>query len=267
MIRIANYEDGVTGRHDARRVLQPFLERLLSSSRRPAVAVLLHDAGSMNKLTQTLLEMVRGGVGSLPLVLTAFCIVPGILDPDFVARLPFPAQGILNGSAFLEALQSAEFDYVGLFESSGMYRGEDLVALLAQLTMGRFDAVWGSRRLSVRDIGASYRFRYRTNPLVGVISYIGSHVMSLAYLLLYGRYISDTLSAVRTLRAADVIGAGVDPTDRDANQFLLARLLRRQADVLELPVQFLPVSPQRIKRTTIVDGFRALFSIIRLRFS
>ena len=75
------------------------------------------------------------------------------------------------------------------------------------------------------------------------------------------------MSAVRTLRAADVIGAGVDPTDRDANQFLLARLLRRQADVLELPVQFLPVSPQRIKRTTIVDGFRALFSIIRLRFS
>ena len=29
------------------------------------VAVLLHDAGSLNKVTQTLLEMVRGGIESI----------------------------------------------------------------------------------------------------------------------------------------------------------------------------------------------------------
>jgi hypothetical protein len=69
------------------------------------------------------------------------------------------------------------------------------------------------------------------------------------------------------VRASEVIAAGVDPTDRDANQFLLARLLRRKADVLELPVQFLPLSPEKVKRTTVLDGLRALFQIVRLRFS
>ena len=97
-----------------------------------------------------------------------------------------------------------------LFESSGMYRGEDLVALASHLAVGRLDAVWGSRRLSVRDIHESYRLRYQQQRRsLGAISYVGSHVLSLAYLLLYGRYISDTLSAVRAVRAADALALGV----------------------------------------------------------
>ncbi len=64
-----------------------------------------------------------------------------------------------------------------------MYRGEDLVGLASHLAVGRLDAVWGSRRLSVRDIHESYRLRYKSNMLLGAVSYIGSHVLSLAYLL------------------------------------------------------------------------------------
>ena len=112
-------------------------------------------------------------------------------------------------TAFLDAVRSDGYDYVGLFESSGMYRGEDLVALTAVLAQGRLDAVWGSRRLSVRDIHESYRLRYKSNTLLGAISYAGSHLLSLAYLLLYGRYISDTLSAVRAVRATDAVEAGI----------------------------------------------------------
>ena len=39
---------------------------------RQKVAVLLHDAGSLNKVAQTLLEMVRGGIAELPVDVTAF---------------------------------------------------------------------------------------------------------------------------------------------------------------------------------------------------
>ena len=130
-----------------------------------------------------------------------------------------------------------------------MYRGEDLVGLASHLAIGRLDAVWGSRRLSVRDIHESYRMRYRSNVLLGAISYAGSHALSLAYLLLYGRYISDTLSGVRALRAADALDATVPLTHKRANQYLLSGLLRRRAEILELPVGFYPISPERVKRT------------------
>jgi 2-phospho-L-lactate transferase/gluconeogenesis factor (CofD/UPF0052 family) len=266
LVRIGNYEDGVTGRHDAHRILEPFLDSLLTPKRTQRIAVLLHDGQTVNKVTQTLLEMIRGGVGAVPLAISVFCVLPGVLDPAFTGRLPFPATAVPDARAFLDAVRGGRFDYVGLFESSGMYRGEDLVALMSHLTMGRFDAVWGSRRLSVRDIHESYRFRYTSNVLLGAVSYIGSHLLSLAYLVLYGRYISDTLSAVRAVRAEYVLAAGVEPTHTRANQYLLSRLMRRRAELLELPVQFIPISPEKVKRTSAWDGLRSLVTIVALRF-
>jgi hypothetical protein len=266
LVRIGAYEDGVTGRHDASRILEPFLDALLVSRRPYRMAVLLHDAGSVNKVTQTLLEMVRGGIETLPMEMSVFCLIPGSLDAGFTARLPFSVRTVPSAAAFMDAVRAADFDYVGLFESSGMYRGEDLVALASHLTVGRLDAVWGSRRLSVRDIHESYRMRYQRNVLLGAISYAGSHLLSLAYLVLYGRYISDTLSAVRAVRAADALGAGIELTHKRANQHLLSRLLRRRAEILELPVQFVPISPEKVKRTGALDGLQALLTILALRF-
>ena len=173
LVRIGAYEDGITGRHDAARILGPYLDALLAPRRHPRLAVLLHDAGSVNKITQTLLEMVRGGVDAQPIEITVFCLAPGALDAAFLDRLPFEARTVSSSAAFLEAVRAGAFDYVGLFESSGMYRGEDLVALASHLTVGRLDAVWGSRRLSVRDIQDSYRLRYEGNALLGAVSYAG----------------------------------------------------------------------------------------------
>ena len=262
LVRIGNYEDGVTGRHDAARVLGPFLDGIATAERRKRVAVLLHDAGSTNKVVQTLLEMVRGGVDRLPLDLTVF-FAGEPLDATFTANLPFAVTSLPGGdTTFASVARGGGFDYVALFESSGMYRGEDLVALISQLAMGRFDAVWGSRRLSVKDIQESYRLRYRKNVLLGAISYVGSHALSLAYLFLYGRYISDTLSAVRAVRAADAFDPAIDLTDKRANHLLLSELLRRQAEILEIPVQFFPISPERVKRTSPLEGLHVLGTIV-----
>jgi hypothetical protein len=262
LVRIGNYEDGVTGRHDAARVLGPFLDAIVSADRRKRVAVLLHDAGSTNKIVQTLLEMVRGGIDRVPLDVTVF-YAGELLDSPFVANLPFAVSRLPGGDAtFAAVARGGGFDYVALFESSGMYRGEDLVALASQLPMGRFDAVWGSRRLSVRDIQESYRLRYRKNLLLGAVSYVGSHALSLAYLFLYGRYISDTLSAVRAIRAADAFDPSVDLTGKQANHLLLSELLRRKAKILELPVQFFAISPERVKRTSPLEGVHALGTIV-----
>jgi len=127
--------------------------------------------------------------------------------------------------------------------------------------------VWGSRRLSVRDIEESYKFRYKRHALLGWVSYMGSYVLSLSCLALFGRYITDTLSAVRAVRASDATELNVPLTHKRANEHLLARLLRRKADILEIPVQFLPISPDLVKRTSVVEGLQALGALIGGRFA
>ena len=259
LVRISNYEEGVSGRHDAVRVLAPFVEALVREPARPKVALVLHDAGSVNKIAQTLLEMVRGGLASVPIDVTAFYERPETFEGGFLASLPVPVVRLENGRTDVrEVIRQGRFEYVLLFESSGMYRGEDAVSLLSQLPPGRVDAVWGSRRLSVRDIEESLRLRYRGDAVQRFVSSAGSHALSLACLARYGRYVSDTLSGVRAVRATDALTLPVALTHKHANQYLLASLLRRRAELLEVPVQFLPLSPDRVRRTTMGEGVRAL---------
>ena len=122
--------------------------------------------------------------------------------------------------------------------------------------------MWGSRRLSVRDIHESYRLKYRHNLWLGAISYAGSHLLSLLYLMLYGRYVSDTLSAARAVRTSIAGSIGVGLTDKQANQHLLAALLGRRAEMYEIPVQFFPISPERVRRTSFVDGLISVAGIV-----
>jgi 2-phospho-L-lactate transferase/gluconeogenesis factor (CofD/UPF0052 family) len=267
LVRIGNYEEGLSGRHHAARVLEPFIASIVSRRDRRRVAVLLTDTDSLNKVTQTLLEMVRGGIAHVPLDVTVFHLAREPLDLPLAARLPFDVRHLRDGErSFAAAARDGGFDYVLLFESSGMYRGEEMVPLLTPLVPGRLDAVWGSRRLSLRDIEESYRFRYSASAVGGAISYLGSHALSLACLMFYGRYVSDTLSGVRAIRAADVLDPQIHLAHKNANHVLLSRLLRRKAEILEIPVRFVPLSPERVKRTSPLDGMQALATLVTHRF-
>jgi 2-phospho-L-lactate transferase/gluconeogenesis factor (CofD/UPF0052 family) len=266
LVRIGNYEDGVTGRHDPAKVLMPFLETLLPKPRQ-RVAIWLHDTGSRNKLAQTVLEMVRAGIHELPLDVTVFYSGSEALEAEFAATLPITvrAAGTSPATRFPRPLLDGGYDYVVLFEASGMYNGEDIVSLAAYLSSGRLDAVWGSRRLSVNDIEASIRLRYKHKPWLRFASAVGSHLLSAVYLVLYGRYVSDTLSGVRAIRLRHVASLDVDIDDKMLNQRLLSGLLKQRAEILETPVRFYSMSPGQVRRTSIMEGIHALTTIVRER--
>jgi CTP:molybdopterin cytidylyltransferase MocA/2-phospho-L-lactate transferase/gluconeogenesis factor (CofD/UPF0052 family) len=261
LVRIGNFEEGVSGRHDAAKLLGPVVSSLFAAPARTRVGVVLEHASSVNTVAQTLLEMVRGGVARLPLDVTVLHEGPS-LDGGFVSLLPFSTQSFGARGDLADALTALQSDYIILFDSSGMYRGEDLVALASHLADHRLDGVWGSRRLSLRDIDESIRWRYRKSPLMGVVSRLGSEVLSLTCLLRYGRYVSDTLSGVRAFRTSELQALPLALAHPLANQYLLAALLRRKAELLEVPVQFLPLSPERVRRTTVADGLRALWTLL-----
>jgi hypothetical protein len=272
LVRIGHYEDGVSGRHDADKLLSPFLDAFLARRRVPRVAVVLHDVDSPNKLCQTLLEMTRAGVSDLDAQVTVFHGGSDALDPEFAGRLPFPVihaggPGTRWDDELCGRLTREGFDFAVLFESSGMYRGEDIVSLIAPLLLGRLDAVWGSRRLSARDVEESQRLRYRHKLLLHAASGIGSYALSLAYLLLYGRYVSDTLSGARALRVSLLAQAGVRLAGKQANQEWLSTIMRQRAEFQEVYVRFVPLSPERVKRTTVADGLSALWTILRRRLA
>lgn len=268
MVWVSNFEAGASGRHDAGKVLDPFLSALLGPQRRPRVALLLQGSRASSHVAQTTLEMTRGGAGDAPVDLVAFHTADGPALAELARRLPFRLEALppeTSEAGFAAAAAAIDADYVGLLDSSGMYHGEDVVALLAQLPIGRPAAVWGSRRLSVRDVHESYRVRYRHRLLLGAASYAGSHLLSLMYLAIYGRYVSDTLSEARIVRREYLSACRLPIGHRQINHALLAAVLGDRAELRELPVRFLPLSPANARRTGIGDGLAALTTILRLR--
>ena len=272
LVRVGNYEAGASGRHDAAKVLAPYIDGFVAREESiQRVAVVLTNTESPNKFVQTMLEMVRGGVRDHRIDLVVFYGGTTDLDRAFRERLPFEVRRLMSdGEAgqdreLRHALVDGGFDYVILFESSGMYNGEDIASLASHLTLGRLDAVWGSRRLSLRDIKESYRLRYRDKAVQGFVSAVGSHALSLQFLMLYGRYVADTLSGARALRASYALSASCPLTHNLANHYFLSALLRRRAEILEVPVQFFGISPDQVRRTTVTDGFGALFIAVRER--
>lgn len=270
LVRIGNYEDGVSGRHDAKKVLTPFVKAFLRRDERLRLAVLLVNAASLNKICQTIVEMTRAGLEQQPVIVTVYYESSESFDAAFVESLPFEvsnlsSQGPTAEAAFDRIANDPAFDYVVMFESSGMYKGDNIVGIVSHLHGGRLDAVWGSRRLSINDINNAYRLVYR-HKFRGAVSYVGSHLLSLACLFVYGRHISDTLSGVWAVRARFLHGESVDYHRRDFNQVVLSRLLRRRAELLEIPVYYFPISPKKIRRTTIRDGLRSLGAIVFGRF-
>ena len=271
LVRIGNYEDGVTGRHDASKVLTPFIKSFLRRRQESRVAVILLDDDSPNKVSQTLVEMIRAGIDEVPVDVTVFCEGLAWSDQEFINSLPFEVRrfatrGAAASAAFARLAQDPRFEYLMFFESSGMYRGEDIVNLARHLAGGRMDAVWGSRRLSVNDIRQAYRLVYRHKSVKAVISYIGSHLLSLSYLVLYGRYISDTLSGVKVVRSSFLREEDLFHHLRDFNQVVLGNLLRQRAEIFETPVYYFPISPEKVRRTTVLDGIRSLLTILRGRW-
>ena len=212
LVRVGQYEQPGSGRHDAAKVLGPYVASLLARRhQRRRVAILLHDAGSVDKLAQTLLEMIRGGLADQPVDVTVFCETGRAARSRLcigACRAPVTEVASLDDPAedrrLRAALVEGGFEHLLLFESSGMYNGEDVPWLVSHLLGGRLDAVWGSRRLSVRDIEESYRLKYRQHAVMGSVSRVGSHVLSLAYLF--------ALRALRVRHACPARGSCAWPT-------------------------------------------------------
>jgi len=271
-VRISNFEDGASGQHDTGKVLLPFIDMARRQKHKPRVAVVCLDTTSINKIVQTIREMQRAKIELYPCDVTVFYSSNREISDSLVAESDLSlcyvapsTDGETNNQQLVAKAVASDHDFVCMFESSGMYFGSDIVALVANLNQEKVDAVWGSRRLSLTDIHQSYRYRYRSHLLKGSVSYIGSHVLSLAYLVCYGRYISDTLSGLKLVKTEHLDRSSDWIDDPSANQYLLARLLRSDGRSFEVPVDFLPMSPDQVSRTGAMDGIRALRVIVMQR--
>jgi glycosyltransferase involved in cell wall biosynthesis len=173
-----------------------------------------------------------------------------------------PNQG--KGRAVRRGVLESGGDYVLVQDADLEYDPQDYRPMLEALRGGA-DAVYGSRTLGqMRAQG--WTWTPGRHPRQEFGPWLAGVALSCWTFLLYGRWITDTLTAYKLypavpLRAMDVQTAGFE-TDHE----ITARLIRSGYRIAEVPISYEPRSAAEGKKIKARDGLIALWTLLRFRF-
>lgn len=171
-----------------------------------------------------------------------------------------------KGSAVRMGLSVSRGDFAVIHDADLEYEPQELVTLLKPMIEQGFKAVYGSRTLISSNTKRHLKFIYKKKQEQYWMAYVGNYVLSLSLFALYGKYLTDTLTAYKmydgeTIRSMDLRRNGFE-----LDHEITTTILKRGIDILEVPVSYQPRTHEEGKKIRIRDGFIALGTIFSLRF-
>jgi glycosyltransferase involved in cell wall biosynthesis len=160
-----------------------------------------------------------------------------------------------KGSAVRTGFELASGDVFVIQDADLEYVPGDLPALLRPLDEGRADAVYGSRFL-----GAEHSVNYFWTTLA-------NRCITLAANLVYNTNFSDLYTGYKALRADAVRPLQLRSATFTIEAELTAKLWRRGARFVEIPIRYRARSYREGKKIRASDALRALVAIVAHRFS
>jgi glycosyltransferase involved in cell wall biosynthesis len=180
-------------------------------------------------------------------------------------RLKTLPQNKGKGGAVQAGIAMATGDYLIIQDADLEYDPNDYVPMLETLLRGEADAVYGSRYLKHPGRGRLFNLLTGKHPRQSWPAYLGGQSLSFIALACTGRYLTDTVTALKLFRK-DVI----QPLQLCTNGFeldheLSSKVIAGGHRIVETPVQYFPRSREEGKKIGMKDWFRALKTFFRYR--
>ncbi|MBF0626080.1 MAG: glycosyltransferase family 2 protein [Magnetococcales bacterium] len=170
-----------------------------------------------------------------------------------------------KGRAVQTGIRAATGDYILVQDADLEYDPADYLPMLAQLDHQRPTAVYGSRiRGQLREHGWRWPCPGR-HPAQGLGPWGMNLTLSLLCLLLYGRWLTDLLTAYKIYPTALIRGFEVLTHGFETDHELTAKLIRAGAVIREVPIAYRPRSLAEGKKIRPRDGLIALWTLVRFR--
>ena len=169
-----------------------------------------------------------------------------------------PNQG--KGRAVQRGIRESNGDYVLVQDADLEYDPRDYLAMLEKLRTGA-DVIYGSRVLGqIRES----RWLGR-HPQQGFGPWIAGWILSFWTLLLYGKWITDTLTAYKLYPVAALKKMNVETSGFETDHEITARLIRGGFKIAEVPISYRPRSRAEGKKIGPRDGLIAIWTLLKFR--
>jgi dolichol-phosphate mannosyltransferase len=173
-----------------------------------------------------------------------------------------PNQG--KGKAVRRGIQEATGDYILIQDADLEYEPKDYVHLLEGLSRG--DVVYGSRTLGQRVRRNGWKLFPGRHPQQAFGPWIAGVLLTLWTALVYGRWITDTLTAYKLYPAQVVKTMELRTSGFETDHEITAKLIRRRLRIVEVPIEYYPRSAEEGKKIKPSDGLIAVWTLLRFRF-
>ncbi len=149
-----------------------------------------------------------------------------------------------KGRAVRAGIASATGEYLIIQDADLEYDPQDYIPMLGPLLDKRADIVYGSRYLG--------RGRY---PNQSLGAYLGGRSLSAIGWLFTGRYLTDTVTALKLFRRDEIAALPLETSGFELDHEITARMLARKRRILEVPIHYYPRSREEGKKIGARDWF------------
>lgn len=178
--------------------------------------------------------------------------------PSF--QLILQAANMGKGNSVRKGIAAAEGDYVVAQDADLEYEPQDLIRILEQAIRPGVLAVFGSRLLGAKRLGAALpRTAFR----------LGGNAINALFRVLYRSSLTDVATCYKMMRTelARSLALTCDGFDLDFEiASKVSRLARREGlEIVEVPISYFPRTFAEGKKIRWQDGLQALRTIMRCR--
>jgi len=159
-----------------------------------------------------------------------------------------------KGRAVREGIDLARGEYLIIQDADLEYDPGDYVPMLQALLAGRGDVVYGSRYLG--------RGRHAKQSLA---AYLGGRSLSIAAFVFTGRYLTDTVTALKLFHRSRLAALTLETTGFELDHEITAKMAARGARFVEVPIRYNPRSREEGKKIGLRDWFKAVRTFARYR--